>query len=163
MTEKVNNHVYIIGAGPAGLIASIFAARKGTSVTILESNPNSGRKLLLTGGRRCNLTHDVEPAQLIKLYGNGGKFLSFCIYEYSPDYVRDFFAQLGVDTKIEPDGCVFPKTYKAEDVNNALVQKAKSLHVKFLFNKPVRDIVKQENGFLIKTKDEQYFADKAVD
>ena len=162
MTEKVNNHVYIIGAGPAGLIASIFAARKGTSVTILESNPNSGRKLLLTGGRRCNLTHDVEPAQLIKLYGNGGKFLSFCIYEYSPDYVRDFFAQLGVDTKIEPDGCVFPKTYKAEDVNNALVQKAKSLHVKFLFNKPVRDIVKQENGFLIKTKDEQYFADKVI-
>ncbi|MBN2588395.1 MAG: NAD(P)/FAD-dependent oxidoreductase [Sedimentisphaerales bacterium] len=158
----IEKQVFIIGAGPAGLFASIFAARKGASVTILESNPGPGRKLLITGGKRCNLTHHVEPAQLIKLYGKCGKFLSFCIYQYSPDYVQDFFAQLGVNTKIEEDGCIFPTTYKAEDVNNALIQKAKSLHVKFLFNKPVLDIVKKENVFLIKTKGEQYSVEKVI-
>jgi len=162
MNENNKTQICIIGAGPAGLIAAIFAAREGASVIILESNPNPGRKLLITGGRRCNLTHHTEPAQLTKLYGKSGKFLSFCIYKFSPDYVQDFFAKLGVDTKIEPDGCVFPKSYKAEDVNNALIREAKKLKVKFVHNKPVRDISKSENGFLIQTKDEQYSAQKLI-
>lgn len=162
MTKNIKKQVYIIGAGPAGLIASIFAAREGALVTIIESNPGPGRKLLLTGGRRCNLTHHAEPSQLIKLYGKGGKFLSYCIYKYSPDYVCDFFAQLGVKTKIEPDGCIFPTSYKADDVNNALISEAKRLKVKFIYNKPVYDIIQEKDGFLIQTKEEQFSAEKVI-
>ncbi len=162
MSEDIKKQLYIIGAGPAGLFAAIFAAREGASVIVFESNPGSGRKLLLTGGRRCNLTHHVEPPQLVKLYGKSGKFLSYCIYKYSTDYVQDFFAKLGVETKIEPDGCVFPKSYKAEDVNNALVREAKKLKVRFIFNKPVCDIIKENDSFIINTKDEQFSAEKII-
>ena len=158
----IEKQVFIIGSGPAGLIASIFAAREGASVIILESNPGPGRKLLLTGGKRCNLTHHIEPAELTKLYGKSGKFLSFCIYQYSPDYVQDFFAKLGVNTKIEADGCIFPTTYKAEDVNNALVREAKRLKVRFIYNKPVRNITKEDDIFLIQTRDEQFSAEKII-
>lgn len=162
MTANIKKQVFIIGAGPAGLIASIFAAREGASVIILESNSGPGRKLLLTGGKRCNLTHHIEPNKLTKLYGKSSKFLSYCIYKYPPGYIQDFFAQSGLDTKIESDNCVFPATYKAEDVKNTLVHEAKRLKVEFIYNKPVCDIVKEADGFLIKTQEKQFSAEKII-
>ncbi|MBN1974340.1 MAG: NAD(P)/FAD-dependent oxidoreductase [Sedimentisphaerales bacterium] len=162
MIENIKTQVCIIGAGPSGLMASIFAARAGASTIVMETNTSLGRKLLLTGGKRCNLTHQIESAHLIHLYDKMGKFLSCCIYEYSPQYIRNFFAQIGLNTTVEEDGCVFPATYKAEDVKNVLIREVQRLKVKFFYDKPVREIVKVAGGFLIKTDKQQFLAEKII-
>ncbi|MFC1781844.1 NAD(P)/FAD-dependent oxidoreductase, partial [Planctomycetota bacterium] len=81
----------IIGAGPAGLTAAIFAAQIGTNTLILESNTSPGRKLLLTGAGRCNITHQSSSEELVRIFGNKGKFISYCLHFFSPDHVRNFF------------------------------------------------------------------------
>ena len=121
--------VCIIGAGPAGLMAAIFSADAGAATIVIDANSSPGRKLLLTGGGRCNLTHQAEPRELVHKFDNKGRFLSFCLYEFSPRDVQEFFAGLGVPTKTgkacpeqgRVDGCVFPVTDSASDVRDALL------------------------------------------
>jgi predicted Rossmann fold flavoprotein len=162
MNENIRKQVCIVGAGPSGLMASIFAAREGASVIVFETNTGPGRKLLLTGGKRCNITHEIQPDELVRLLGKTGKFLSYCLYEYCPEYIRNFFAQAGLDTKTEPDGCVFPSSYKAEDVKNALIRQAQNLNVKFIYNQPVTEIAKESGNFIIKTSQKQFAAEKVI-
>jgi predicted Rossmann fold flavoprotein len=151
MKETLNpeRQVCIIGAGAAGLMASIFSAQAGSETIVLETNSTPARKLLLTGGGRCNITHQAEPSQLIKSINNGGKFLRYCIYRFSPQQVQDFFAESGLQTIIEPDGCVFPLSNKASDVKNALLKKATALGVKFLYSSRVSDAIKEAGVFII--------------
>ncbi len=158
----MKTEICIIGSGPAGLIAAIFSAGKGASTIVLERNDESGRKLLLTGGRRCNLTHQIEPDEFVRLLGKMGRFLSFCLHEYSPRYIRDFFTNLGVETKIEEDGCIFPATYKSEDVRNALLVEARRRKVKFLYKNRVSNIEKESDKFLITTEQEKIWSDKII-
>ncbi len=162
MNEIVKNSVCIIGAGPAGLMAAIVAAQEGASVSVLETNDAPGRKLLLTGGGRCNLTHEIEPAELTRLLDKMGKFLSYCIYEYPPKKIREFFSQIGLESIVEQDGCVFPESYKAEDVKNALVREAKKLRVNFFYDTPVSGISKESGKFLIQTEKQNFLADTVV-
>ena len=77
--------VCVIGAGPAGLFASIFAAEAGAKTIILEHNTIACRKLLQTGGGRCNLTHTGSVEEFIKAYGSFGRFLRHSLYEFSAD------------------------------------------------------------------------------
>ena len=155
----MEKQVCIIGAGPAGLISAIFSASNGAGTIVLETNSNPGRKLLLTGGRRCNITHDIEPAELVRLLGRQGRFLSYCIYEYSPKYILDFFSDMGLETKTETDGCVFPVSYKAEDVRDVLIEKAKHLGVEFSCNRRVISIINKSGMFIIETTDDQISAE----
>ena len=123
-TNNLHTQICIIGAGPAGLMASIFSAQAGTETIVIESNSAPARKLLLTGGGRCNLTHQATPAQFIRSLNNGGKFLRFCIHRFSPRNVQDFFAKCDLQTTTENDGCVFPLSNKACDVRETLLKKA---------------------------------------
>jgi predicted Rossmann fold flavoprotein len=154
--------VCIIGAGPAGLMAAIFSAQAGAQTIVIESNSVPARKLLLTGGGRCNLTHQAEPAQFIRNLNNGGRFLRFCIHKFSPQNVRDFFAEYGLQTTTENDGCVFPLSNKAGDVREALLKKAASLGVEFLYSKTVKSIIKDADVFVVSAEETQIFADKVI-
>ena len=158
----MKTEICIIGAGPSGLISAIFSAMKGTEVVLLETNTNAGCKLLITGGGRCNITHKIKPGEFVKLLGKQGRFLSYCIYEYSPEYIMSFFADLGLKTIIENDGCVFPLSQKAHDVRNVLVEKAKVLDVKFLYDKRAESISKESDCFVIETKGKQIIAEKVI-
>ena len=158
----MKTHICIIGAGPAGLAAAIFSARQGVQTIVLEGNAVAGRKLLITGGGRCNLTHQIEPEELVRLLGKMGRFLSYAFYEYPPRYICDFFANIGVKTKIEKDGCIFPASYKAKQVRDSLVSEAKQHGVIFLYNSPVTDIIKHSNGFLIETSCQQIHSEKVI-
>jgi len=158
----MEKQVCIIGAGPAGLISAIFSASNGAGTIVLETNSNPGRKLLLTGGRRCNITHDIEPAELVRLLGKQGRFLSYCIYEYSPKYILDFFSDMGLETKTETDGCVFPVSYKAEDVRDVLIEKAKNLSVEFSCNRRVINIIKKSRRFIVETQGHRISAEKII-
>jgi predicted Rossmann fold flavoprotein len=154
--------ICIIGAGPAGLMASIFAAGAGARTMVIEANTSPGRKLLLTGAGRCNLTHQAAPRQLVREFGAKGKFLSYAIYEFPPEDVRNFFAGLGLRTKLEKDGCVFSATDRAADVRDALVNRAKKLGVTFLYGKRVGDITKETNVFVVYVAREQIVAEKII-
>jgi predicted Rossmann fold flavoprotein len=147
--NTLKTQVCIIGAGPAGLMAAIFSAQTGALTTVIESNSVPARKLLLTGGGRCNITHLSEPDEFIKSINNGGKFLKYCIFRFSPRYIQDFFTECGLQLRIENDGCVFPLSDRAFDVKDTLLNKAAALGVKFIYNKPVTDIVKSNDTFIV--------------
>ena len=92
----------IVGAGPAGLAAAIAAARSGCSVVLLEKNARPGRKLLLTGGGRANLTDPASPAlDALEAYGRSGRFLRQALASFS---LAEFLKELGVETERELDG-----------------------------------------------------------
>jgi predicted Rossmann fold flavoprotein len=129
---------------------------------VIEANTSPGRKLLLTGAGRCNLTHQAAPRQLVREFGVKGKFLSYALYQFPPEEVRNFFTGLKLQTKLEKDGCVFSSTDRAADVRDALVNRARKLGVMFLYGKRVGDITKETNVFVVCTAREQITAEKLI-
>jgi predicted Rossmann fold flavoprotein len=159
----METEICIIGAGPAGLTAAIFVAQAGAHVTIIEGNTTAGRKLMLTGAGRCNLTHNARAAELVRTFGPvQGRFLSYCLYEFSPQDVLKFFTSIGLQTRTEQDGCVFPASDRAGDVRDALVNQAKKLGVNFLYDKRVDQITKEAGTFIIHTPKEPVRAEKVI-
>ena len=113
----------IIGGGPAGLMASCF----GTGhTTVIDRLKTPGRKLLATGGGRCNLTHAVDAAAILSAFGRKSRFMEPALRAFPPSAIRDFFHASGVATLEEPDGCVFPASQKASDVLDALERAARA-------------------------------------
>ncbi len=143
--------ICIIGAGPAGLMAAIYAARAGVPTTLIEANAKPGRKLLLTGGGRCNFTHAGGAEEIAQAFGKPGRFLRYSLHELPPDDIIEFFRARGVPSTVEPDGCVFPASNKAADVLNALLREAQALPVRFLYDTPVTRVQAQDGGFTAHT------------
>jgi hypothetical protein len=141
--------VCIIGAGAAGLMAGISAAREGARVVLVERNTTAGRKLLRTGKGRCNFTHDGGVEEVLKGCGRYARFLKHSFYEFSPQAVRGFFSQRGVLEKVEEDGSVFPASDRATDIAEALLAECKSLGVVFLYGKRVEGAKREEDGFVV--------------
>ncbi len=159
----MKTEICIIGAGPAGLTAAIFAAQGSAHTTIIEGNTTAGRKLMLTGAGRCNLTHKASPAELVRTFGTvQGRFLSYCLYKFSPQDLLKFFASLGLKTRTEQDGCVFPASDRAGDVREALINQAKKLGVNFLYDKRAGRITKQAETFIIQIPKEPVRAEKVI-
>jgi len=154
--------VCIIGAGPAGLLAAIFAAQAGAKTIVLERNSAPCRKLLHTGAGRCNLTHTGSVQDFIRSYGQSGRFLRHCLYEFSADDLRQYFHRQGLQTKVEKNGCVFPVTDRAGDVADALLNHARNLSVRFLYESQVQGIEKVRDGFVMVLDTEKISAKAAV-
>jgi hypothetical protein len=112
----------IIGGGPAGLAAACFCAQPAL---VIERLAAPGRKLLATGGGRCNLTNATDAAGIMAAFGRDGRFMSRAL-AFPPDAIRAFFTSLGVATRADPDGCVFPVSQRAEEVCRALEQAARN-------------------------------------
>jgi len=154
--------VCIIGAGPAGLCAAIFAAQAGAKAVVLERNTTACRKLRRTGRGRCNLTHTGSVEDFVRSYGPFGRFLRHSLYEFSADDLRQYFARRGLQTKAEKDGCIFPDTDRASDVARVLLDHAQMLSVRFLYGKTVRSIEKKQDGFVALADTEKVFAKTAI-
>jgi predicted Rossmann fold flavoprotein len=154
--------VCIIGAGPAGLMASIHCAVAGVETVVFETNTTAGRKLLLTGGGRCNLTHLASPDEIVRSIGPEGRFLSYALHKFSPEHTCQFFRELGLESVVEQDGCVFPASNSAADVRDCLLNYAKSLDVRFYFDKPVKRITREGNSFAVHTDREIIAAEKVI-
>ncbi len=145
----IETDICIIGAGPAGMMAACAAAQGATKAIIIESNTTAGRKLLLTGGGRCNLTHTGSTDEIIKAYKPFDRFVRHCIYEFGPQKLLDFFASQDLDTVVENSGCVFPKTQRADDVKQILLDELEKRNVKIFYDKKVKSIEKYKDGFVI--------------
>jgi predicted Rossmann fold flavoprotein len=120
MTERIFD-IAVIGGGAAGLIAAGFAAEKGAETVLLERGASLGRKLLITGGGRCNITNN-EPdiKRLAEVFGREGRFLYSAFSSFSPTDTLKFFGDLGVKCVTEDAGRAFPDTDDAKTVLAAL-------------------------------------------
>ncbi|MFA6160859.1 MAG: NAD(P)/FAD-dependent oxidoreductase [Patescibacteria group bacterium] len=135
----------VIGGGPAGLMAAGRAAECGARVLLLEKNSAAGRKLLMTGNGRCNLTQKEDNVrELVKKYHNGA-FLFSAFHAFGPRRVIEFFEECGVRTKEEELQRVFPISNKAIDVLNALLDYLKAGKVTIKYNAIVKRI-ESKNG-----------------
>ena len=133
--------VVVIGAGAAGMMAAATAANRGLDVTLIEKNHRVGRKILITGKGRCNITNDCDIEELIENVPTNGKFLYSAFYTFTNTDVIDMFNKLGVETKTERGKRVFPSSDKAHDIANALEKMIKSQKVKLLLNTKVDKVV----------------------
>jgi predicted Rossmann fold flavoprotein len=112
--------VIVIGAGAAGMMAAGRAAEKGASVLLLEKMPTPGRKILISGKTRCNLTNTKELEDFISAYGVNGRFLYGAFHQFFRDDLLEFMRRYGVETKDERGGRVFPASDNAADVVRAV-------------------------------------------
>ena len=108
--------IVIIGGGASGLFLSSLLP----SALLLEKNKEVGRKLLITGGGKCNLTHNEEIRDLVCRYYDKKRFVSPSLYSFGPERIREYFAFLCLETYIRDDGKVFPVSENSRDVVTAL-------------------------------------------
>jgi len=135
------NKVIVIGGGPAGMMAAGIAAQKGNEVILLEKNERLGKKLLISGKGRCNLTNDTDVEGLIENTPGNGNFLYSAFYTFSNQDLISFFNELGVDTKVERGGRVFPTSDSAKDVMHALQTFLTKSNVKVMTEITVKNIL----------------------
>lgn len=144
--------VIIIGGGPAGMMAAGSAAENGKTVLLLEKNPSLGKKLLITGGGRCNLTnHKLDIKSLVNSYKGRPKALFSVFSQYDVTDTLEFFNSRGMNTKVEAEGRVFPTSDKAQSVWNVLLEYMKTNNVSIQTNNSVLNISKNKSLFEIKT------------
>ena len=145
-------HIAVIGGGAAGIMAAIRAAENGAQVTLFEKMPRIGRKLSITGKGRCNLTNTADIAEVVKNIPGNGKFLFSALKKFSPVDTVNFFENLGVKTKVERGGRIFPVSDDATEVIDALLRRLAILGVDVRTNSPVKEIVaenKKIRGVLV--------------
>ena len=139
--------VAVIGGGPAGMMAAGRAAERSLSVILLEKNDTLGKKLLITGGGRCNVTNaEFDDSALLKKFKDDGKYLFSTFSKWSVKETLDFFHSYNMETKVENEKRVFPVSNKAQSVWNVLVEYMKKGGVTILSNSPVTGFVERVDG-----------------
>lgn len=134
------NKICIVGGGPAGMIAGIFAAREGCKVTLIEQNEKLGKKLFITGKGRCNVTNACEVEELFDGMVTNEKFMYSGFYGFDNHQVMNFFEELGVPLKVERGNRVFPVSDHSSDIIKALQYELRRLEVEVLLNTKVKEL-----------------------
>ena len=159
--------VIVIGGGPAGMLATISAAQNGNEVTILEKMDMLGKKLLITGKGRCNITSNIPIEDFIKNIPGNGMFMYSSFNNFDNRDIIKLLEEEGVKTKVERGNRVFPVSDRSKDVQMALINRLKKLNVKVLLNAKVEDILVENDqacGVVanIKGKINKIKADKVI-
>ena len=156
--------VVIIGGGPAGMIAAISSKENHPEdeVIILEKNNTLGKKLLITGKGRCNITSSLNIDEFIKNIPGNGMFMFSALKNYTNEDIVNLLEKNGVQTKEERGNRVFPVSDKSRDVLEALERELKRLKVNIKLESEVKKVNKIENIFYIDTNQEQLKADKLI-
>ncbi len=135
----MNKIVAVIGGGPAGMMAASVAAKNGNKVVLIEKNNMLGKKLLITGKGRCNITNNAPIDEFIKNVPTNGNFLYSAFYTFTNENLINLLQKLGVKTKVERGERVFPVSDKAADVLAALKRLMANYGVK-VYNGRVVDV-----------------------
>lgn len=163
-------NIAVIGAGAAGLMAAARAAMAARQsgidcrVVVLEKNRKAGVKILMSGGTRCNLTHDCGPEGIMEAFGRGGAFLRQALAALPPIEVVRLFNGLGVATQIESTGKVFPSSNRAVDVRDALLKYAIDAGAEVCLDRAVKSLKRdpQSGGFFLEVNGESLPFDRVI-
>ena len=156
-------NVIVIGGGPAGMMAAITAAEYGNNVTIIEKNSDFGKKLLITGKGRCNITSSLYMSEFIKNTPGNGQFLYSAFQNFTNQDIIELLKKQGVAVKEERGNRIFPVTDKSIDVLNCFKSKINELKIKKLFNTRVQKILVQNGEVLgVRTEKEIIQTDKII-
>lgn len=150
--------VIIIGGGPAGMLAAIKSKKEKNQVTIIEKNKILGKKMLITGKGRCNITSGVDMSEFIKNVPSNGKFLYSSFKNFTN---KDILKLLNIPVKLERGNRYFPVSDKAKDVVDALEKELSGVEI--VTNTSATEIITKNNEAIgVKTNKGDYFADKII-
>ena len=137
--------VIVIGGGPAGMMAAISSAEQSNKVILLEKMNSLGRKLLITGKGRCNITSSLDISEFIKNIPGNGRFLYSAFKNFTNQDIIDFLNKNGVKVKEERGNRIFPISDHSQDVLNAFISKLNELNVEIKTNSRVNKILQKDN------------------
>ena len=159
--------VLIIGGGPAGMMAAITAAERKNEVILIEKNKTLGKKLLITGKGRCNITSSLNMDEFIKNIPGNGRFLYSAFQNFTNQDILNFLKSQGLEVKEERGNRYFPVTDRAQDVLNCFINRLNELHVKVKYNTNIKERIEENGnavGVIIESngKNERIKADKII-
>ena len=150
-----NWDVIVIGGGAAGLFASASAAKQGARTLLLEKNNKIGVKILMSGGTRCNITHDCNARSIADAFGKKqGRFLYPALGKLPPEEVIRIVESYGVPTKAESTGKIFPVSDRSVDVRDALMEFARDKGATLKTNSAVEQIDWVDSNFHVSIKND---------
>jgi len=137
--------IVVVGGGPAGVMAGIRASELHQEVTLIEKNPILGKKLLLSGKGRCNLTNACDLDSFLKRFSGNGQFLRDAFKKFSNLDLMRFFEKRGLKLKTERQLRVFPETDRSDSVVEVLKKELNKNKVKVIYKAVMKDIFMQDN------------------
>ncbi len=146
----------VIGAGPAGIMASISAAKENKSVLLIEKLSKVAAKLKATGGGKCNLTNTLSNDEFIAKFGKNSRFITYAIEAFDAKDLRDFFASINVETIARDGFRVFPVEHNSSVILNALDEELERLGVQVKCSIVIKNIEKKDDIFTIFSNNETY-------
>lgn len=149
--------VIVVGGGPAGMMSAISSAEEGNKVILIEKNKSLGKKLLITGKGRCNITSSLDIDEFIKNIPGNGKFLYSSFKNYTNVDIIDFLKKQGLEVKEERGNRYFPVTDKSLDVLNCFKKRLKELNVEIYYEETVSELLTE--NFEIKLDKEKLSKD----
>jgi predicted Rossmann fold flavoprotein len=141
--------IAVIGAGPAGMMAAIRAGQLNKKVVLIEKHDSAGKKILITGKGRCNITNIARIDAFIEKFGKTGQFLRTALSAFSNEDLMEFFKSKGLELKIERQGRVFPATDSARSVINVLEEYLKENKVEIRYKARLKEIKKEGGCFVL--------------
>jgi len=162
-TAAIESDVIVIGGGAAGLMAAGRAAELGARVLILEKTDHCGKKILVSGKTRCNLTNSAELETFIAMYGQNGRFLRSPFSRFFRPELLAFFLRYGLTTKVERGGRIFPVSDDARDVMRVFQKYLIENKVRTIFNAPVSSVLPDKNSrFAVQTASGHFSAPSVI-
>ena len=153
----------VIGGGPAGMMASYMIAKNGVQVTLLEKNKKLGKKMLIAGKGRCNVTNDCDMNAFLENMPGNGKFLYSAFKNFSAADVQSWFEENGVPLKVERGDRVFPVSDRSSDIVSCMERQLRRAGVKVEFLAEAKEILYEEGRVAaVKTTDRRIFPADAV-
>ncbi|NQT06825.1 MAG: NAD(P)/FAD-dependent oxidoreductase [Candidatus Omnitrophica bacterium] len=142
--------IAMIGAGPAGIMAAVRAMTgKSLKVILIEKNSDIGRKILISGKGRCNITNDAPVETFVEEFGKQGKFLRSAFFRFSSQDLRDLLEKEGLKLKVERQGRLFPATDRAVSVVKTLQGLLSKKGIEIIYNSQVSSLKKADKDFVI--------------
>ena len=155
--------VIVVGAGPAGIMSALSAS-KNNEVILIERNNSIGKKLMLTGGGRCNITNNRDIEEFFDKIVTNKKFLYSALYNFTNRNLLEYFSSKGLEYKVEYDQKVFTKSDKADEVIDIFKRDLMKHEVRIYYNTKVQDLIIEDDTIkgIVTEEGKEIFADKVI-